>query len=75
MRIKKIIDANIARGVEVYAEEFNCKLYASLGVSENDTEIDIEGGEEDLKSLNEKAKNYKPSSVKDTGAIRYYQNH
>jgi hypothetical protein len=75
MRIKKVIDADIALGVEVYAKEFNCKLHAVKGLSEKHIEIDVEGSEEDLRLLNEKAKNYKPSSIKDTGAIRYYQNH
>jgi hypothetical protein len=75
MRIKKMMDAKIARGIEVYAKEFNCILYASKGISENDTEIDIEGSEEELRLLNEKAKHYKPSSIADVGAIKHYQNH
>lgn len=61
--ISRTIHIHIAMGIEKYAKQFNVEVLETKGISEDDVYVSVRGKLEDLKNLNEKAKDYKPTVV------------
>ena len=64
LTINATVSHSIGMGIEKYHKECDCELILFKGRGEDWIEVTVKGTEENLKKMNELAKQYKPTVVR-----------